>query len=82
MSFRSVLGSIIIFLATIGFIINLSLNGIAELQCNQGIIIFDDPNACMQNFFFGSLQPLINIGIGLVVFLFWLGVGLLIKGKQ
>jgi len=77
MSARTVIGSIIIFFAVLGIIINISLSLFVFLQCNNIIDIVLNPDCSPENI----SQAVVSIVISLVVGLIWVGIGLLIRGK-
>ncbi len=77
MSARTVIGSIIIFFAVLGIIINISLSLFVFLQCNNIIEFVLNPDCSPENI----SQAVVSIVISLVVGLIWVGIGLLIRGK-
>lgn len=76
MSFRSVLGKIIIFFAVIGLLINFGLLGFGFLSCQANVLILEGIDC--------SKHPelLLQVTIGIIVGVFWLIIGFVIKGKE
>ena len=78
MSFRSVLGTIIIFFASIGLIINagvLVLVIIPECALGTALIVLGAPDLTKCD------EAYVNFTIGIVFGFIWLGIGFLIRGK-
>jgi len=78
MSFRSTLGSLIIFFAVLGIIINGTISLVPFLQCNNIIDIFLNPDCSPANLENAVVGFVISLVIGLV----WVGIGFLIRGKN
>ncbi len=78
MSFRSVLGTIIIIIAVINLLISMAVLGLTFTACNLGIDIpfgsGSDLSKCGEAY--------LNFGINFIVSLVWIGIGILIRGRR
>jgi len=78
MSFRSVLGTIIIFFAIIGLLINFGLLGFGFLSCQTNFLVQILLGIDCSKFD----ELLLQATIGIIVGIIWVAIGFAIKGKE
>ncbi len=76
MSFRSVLGKIIIFFAVIGLLISFGLIGFGFLSCQANVLNLVGVDCSNYG------QLIFERSIAIVVSIVWLIIGFAIKGKE